>query len=286
MSAANQPSGGQGTGPNPPKMTSKAGFGPYLRFLTAPLSQLAEVAHIPEFDVETFVQRSKHTRQTEGPRRINIPPPLDTFMLYRKCYAERARGFCHIYIGNYAGILSVCALSWRMESAAVKARFSALGQIEKRGHLDAFHDFKYPSSTRKQQPAAAAAAAAPAAQGPRRYVPIAPKPAPAVAAAGGASAPSYPTNMDTPIPPTLLTSPVDLEALTRRQEGYLQSLQPQAQAQQPPVGDDDFILTEEEIAILEDLFIDYNPPLSPLAGDELREFLDEIEAFTKQNADN
>ncbi|GFG21417.1 hypothetical protein IFM5058_11036.1, partial [Aspergillus udagawae] len=61
--------------------------------LPGPLSELTQtMTHIPVRDMHTWVQRSIEERHQEVlKRRGRIPRPMNSFMLYRSAYADRAK---------------------------------------------------------------------------------------------------------------------------------------------------------------------------------------------------
>ncbi|KAL2145389.1 hypothetical protein VTI28DRAFT_7316 [Corynascus sepedonium] len=122
----------------------------FAGLLPGPLSDLTDFAHIPLADLESYVTRSPATREAEmetGRKMGHIRRPLNSFLLYRKCYRERAKAFCqaHDPEAHFSDrpISSVCGASWRMESDEVKASFVEWALRELKGFESTFPDYQY-----------------------------------------------------------------------------------------------------------------------------------------------
>ncbi|KAK4243864.1 hypothetical protein C7999DRAFT_35796 [Corynascus novoguineensis] len=124
--------------------------GRFAGLLPGPLSELTDFAHVPLADLEAYVTRSPATREAEMETRRrmgHIRRPLNSFLLYRKCYRERAKAFCQAHDPEAhisdRPISSVCGASWRMESNEVKANFAEWALRELKGFESTFPDYQY-----------------------------------------------------------------------------------------------------------------------------------------------
>jgi len=130
----------------------------WSQILTMPLSQLPEVAHIPVLDTEALVNRSVETRQQEvvlqGKRKAHlvgrILRPVNSFILYRNAYADRALAACKLSRRDQRPVSYIAGASWRMETPEIKAKFAEWAEMERVGHLRAFPEYKFTPS--KPQP--------------------------------------------------------------------------------------------------------------------------------------
>ncbi|KAH6615165.1 hypothetical protein C7974DRAFT_60268 [Boeremia exigua] len=114
--------------------------------LTAPLSLLTErLHHIPVKDMEAWVNRTADVRLKEAEKRNGyITRPMNSFMLYRSAYAERAKAWC--LQNNHQVVSSVAGESWPLEPAEVRDRFNDYAKIERINHHNAHPTYKFSPS--------------------------------------------------------------------------------------------------------------------------------------------
>ncbi|KAL2185910.1 hypothetical protein L209DRAFT_772500 [Thermothelomyces heterothallicus CBS 203.75] len=117
----------------------------FADLLQEPLSELTRFAHIPLPDIEAFANRSRATREAEtegGRKKGHVRRPLNAFILYRKCYRERAVAFCEAHapetVVSHGSVSSVCGASWKMEPEHVKVQFKEWALQELRAFQKAF----------------------------------------------------------------------------------------------------------------------------------------------------
>ncbi|KAJ8116263.1 hypothetical protein OPT61_g2291 [Boeremia exigua] len=114
--------------------------------LTAPLSVLTEtLRHIPVKDMEAWVNRSADVRCKEAEKRNGyVTRPMNSFMLYRSAYAERAKAWC--LQNNHQIVSSVAGESWPLEPPEVRDRFNEYAKIERINHQNAHPTYKFSPS--------------------------------------------------------------------------------------------------------------------------------------------
>ncbi|KAH7414497.1 hypothetical protein DE146DRAFT_674055 [Phaeosphaeria sp. MPI-PUGE-AT-0046c] len=144
----------QGKAASPrPKATSKAkkpkapkGDKAITPKLTAPLSILtAELHHIPIKNMEEWVNRSAEVRRDEAEKRNGyITRPMNSFMLYRSAYAERAKSWCAQ--NNHQIVSSVAGESWPLEPAGIRDLYNEYAKIERINHQNAHPTYKFSPS--------------------------------------------------------------------------------------------------------------------------------------------
>lgn len=116
--------------------------------LTAPLSLLTkELHHIPVKNMEEWVNRSADTRWREVEKRNGyITRPMNSFMLYRSAYADRAKSWC--LQNNHQVVSSVAGESWPLEPTEIRELYNEYAKIERINHQNAHPDYKFsPSKT-------------------------------------------------------------------------------------------------------------------------------------------
>ena len=109
---------------------------------TVPLSQLTE--HLGNLDaIETFVTRSVETRLAEVKKRKDgkIPRPMNSFMLYRRAFTERAKEWCAQ--NNHQIVSRATAESWRIETPSIREFFERNALIERENHKRAHPEYKF-----------------------------------------------------------------------------------------------------------------------------------------------
>ncbi|KAH8731204.1 hypothetical protein GQ44DRAFT_809227 [Phaeosphaeriaceae sp. PMI808] len=114
--------------------------------LTAPLSVLTvELHHIPVKDMEAWVNRSAEVRQDEVDKRGGyITRPMNSFMLYRSAYAERAKAWCAQ--NNHQIVSSVAGGSWPLEPPGIRELYHEYAKIERMNHANAHPKYKFSPS--------------------------------------------------------------------------------------------------------------------------------------------
>jgi len=114
--------------------------------LTAPLSILtAGLLHIPVKNMEEWVNRSADTRRDEAEKRNGyITRPMNSFMLYRSAYAERAKSWCAQ--NNHQIVSSVAGESWPLEPAGIRDLYNEYAKIERINHQNAHPTYKFSPS--------------------------------------------------------------------------------------------------------------------------------------------
>ncbi|KAH7080477.1 hypothetical protein BKA63DRAFT_591047 [Paraphoma chrysanthemicola] len=114
--------------------------------LTAPLSILtAELHHIPVKNMEEWVNRPADVRRDEAEKRNGyITRPMNSFMLYRSAYAERAKSWCAQ--NNHQVVSSVAGESWPLEPPGIRELYNEYAKIERINHQNAHPTYKFSPS--------------------------------------------------------------------------------------------------------------------------------------------
>ncbi|KAL6168948.1 hypothetical protein ACJQWK_05312 [Exserohilum turcicum] len=116
--------------------------------LTAPLSILTkELHHIPVKNMEEWVNRPADVRRREAEKRNGyITRPMNSFMLYRSAFAERAKSWC--LQNNHQVVSSVAGESWPLEPPEIRELYNEYAKIERINHQNAHPTYKFsPSKT-------------------------------------------------------------------------------------------------------------------------------------------
>ncbi|KAI8936420.1 hypothetical protein NX059_006827 [Plenodomus lindquistii] len=116
--------------------------------LTAPLSILTkELLHIPVKNMEEWVNRPADIRRKEAEKRNGyITRPMNSFMLYRSAYADRAKSWC--LQNNHQIVSSVAGESWPLEPTEIRELYNEYAKIERINHQNAHPTYKFsPSKT-------------------------------------------------------------------------------------------------------------------------------------------
>ncbi|KAJ4291597.1 hypothetical protein N0V88_006197 [Collariella sp. IMI 366227] len=116
--------------------------------LPGPISELTQFRHIPLVNIAAIVSRSAEIRQAEiyasGARNYGrIGRPSNAFILYRKCYHARFVAYCKQKTGNEQTVSCVSGLSWKLEPVEIRAKFAEWAEQEKKGHAEAWPEYKY-----------------------------------------------------------------------------------------------------------------------------------------------
>ncbi|CBX92651.1 similar to HMG box protein [Plenodomus lingam JN3] len=114
--------------------------------LTAPLSILTkELQHIPVKNMEEWVNRPPEVRHLEAQKRNGyITRPMNSFMLYRSAYAERAKSWC--LQNNHQVVSSVAGESWPLEPTEIRELYNEYAKIERINHQNAHPTYKFSPS--------------------------------------------------------------------------------------------------------------------------------------------
>lgn len=113
--------------------------------LTAPLSILTKDMEVPMKDMDGWVHRSAETRRKEVEKRNGyVTRPMNSFMLYRSCYAERTKQWC--LQNNHQVVSSVSGESWPMEPEEVRNQFNEWAKLERANHAAAHPEYKFSPS--------------------------------------------------------------------------------------------------------------------------------------------
>ena len=113
--------------------------------LTAPLSVLTKDMDVPLKNMDEWVNRPADVRRQEAEKRNGyVTRPMNSFMLYRSCYAERTKQWCTQ--NNHQVVSSVSGESWPMEPPEVREQFNEWAKIERANHAAAHPDYKFSPS--------------------------------------------------------------------------------------------------------------------------------------------
>lgn len=95
--------------------------------------------------MEAWVNRSAEVRRQEAEKRNGyITRPMNSFMLYRSAYAERAKSWC--LQNNHQVVSSVAGESWPLEPTEVRDRYNEYAKIERMNHQNAHPSYKFSPS--------------------------------------------------------------------------------------------------------------------------------------------
>lgn len=113
--------------------------------LDKPLSELTrDFKHVVVIDIEKYVNRSAEERRKEvedGKVPGKVKRPMNSFMLYRKAYQNRAKEWC--LQNNHQVVSQVCGDSWPQEPDEIKDQFSEWARIERLNHQNAHPGYKF-----------------------------------------------------------------------------------------------------------------------------------------------
>ncbi|OJJ82121.1 HMG-box domain-containing protein [Aspergillus glaucus CBS 516.65] len=120
--------------------------------VTAPLSESTKhMTHIPLRDMESWVHRPIKTRMQEVAKRNgSVARPMNSFMLYRSAYAERAKQL--ITETKHQKVSEAAGESWKIESRETREKYELLASIEKSNHLKAHPGYKFSPSKKDKSP--------------------------------------------------------------------------------------------------------------------------------------
>ncbi|XHG01369.1 hypothetical protein AWENTII_004753 [Aspergillus wentii] len=120
--------------------------------MSGPLSEITHhLTHVPVRDMEEWVRRPIEVRHQEVIKRNGkIARPMNSFMLYRSAYAERAKEW--FSQNNHQVVSTAAGDSWKMEPREVREKYERLASIEKNNHLKAHPGYKFtPSKVDKEK---------------------------------------------------------------------------------------------------------------------------------------
>ncbi|CAJ2503454.1 Uu.00g108480.m01.CDS01 [Anthostomella pinea] len=117
--------------------------------ISAPLSVLAkDLSHIEDVDIEKFVHHGTEERMKENEQTGKVKQPLNSFMLYRKAFQNRAYELLKsLNLGDHwqQRVSTVCGTSWAMEPAQLREWFRQMAQVDKQYHKLAFPSYRNPA---------------------------------------------------------------------------------------------------------------------------------------------
>jgi hypothetical protein len=131
------------------KTTIRRDESPERITLTVPLSVCtASLSRVPAKDIAAWVARSASVRHREvRQRKGRTPRPLNSYILYRSAYIERARAWCK---QNKEQVLSqIIAASWKMESTEVRECYERYAKLDSFNHAEAHPTYKFSPSRAK-----------------------------------------------------------------------------------------------------------------------------------------
>jgi hypothetical protein len=110
--------------------------------LLVPLSVCtANLTHVSTKDIAGWATRSASVRRKEFKQTGHIARPLNSFMLYRSAYLNKARAWCR---QNKEQVLSqVIGESWKMETSEVRAYYERFAKLEHANHFKAHPTYKF-----------------------------------------------------------------------------------------------------------------------------------------------
>lgn len=110
--------------------------------LSAPLSELTkDYDHIPVKDMKAHSTRSTEERLAEVDKKLRIPRPMNSFMLYRSAYTERCKIWCTQ--NNHQVVSTVCGASWALEPSHIKKLYADYAQVERENHAKAHPEYRF-----------------------------------------------------------------------------------------------------------------------------------------------
>ncbi|KAF4227566.1 hypothetical protein CNMCM8980_007235 [Aspergillus fumigatiaffinis] len=103
--------------------------------------------------MHSWVQRPDEERHQEVLKRHGrIPRPLNSFMLYRSAYADRAKLWtAH---DNHQTVSVITGLSWNIETPQIRRMYKDLAKIEKRNHARAHPGYHFTVRKRRERSSA------------------------------------------------------------------------------------------------------------------------------------
>lgn len=119
--------------------------------MPGPLSELTkDMAHVPIKDMEEWVHRPIEVRQQEAKQKGKIARPMNSFMLYRSAYSERAQKW--FAQNNHQVVSRMAGESWRHETPEIRRKYEQLAKIEKANHSRAHPGYRFaPEKDKKKR---------------------------------------------------------------------------------------------------------------------------------------
>ncbi|KAI3046385.1 transcriptional regulator family: HMG [Aspergillus niger] len=119
--------------------------------LPCPLSELANgTPHIPVRDMCAWVDRPVESRHQEALQRHGrIPRPMNSFMLYRLAYSDRAKYW--LAHDDHQAISILTGRSWKMEPPHIRKQHKTLAVMEKQKHAEAHPEYRFSPSNKKKR---------------------------------------------------------------------------------------------------------------------------------------
>lgn len=116
-----------------------------------PLSELTKhMTDVPIKDMEAWVHRPLADRQMVAKDKGKIARPMNSFMLYRSAYADRAKKW--FAQNNHQVVSTMAGQSWRLESSDVRKKYELLAKIEKINHEKAHPGYRFaPEKDKKKR---------------------------------------------------------------------------------------------------------------------------------------
>lgn len=120
--------------------------------VSTPLSESTRhLTHVPIRDMDNWVHRSISDRMQEVTKRQGrVARPMNSFMLYRSAYADRAKELSSQ--NNHQVVSETAGDSWKIESKEIREKYESLANIEKSNHLKAHPGYKFSPSKKDKQP--------------------------------------------------------------------------------------------------------------------------------------
>ncbi|KAJ5899094.1 hypothetical protein N7495_003838 [Penicillium taxi] len=110
--------------------------------LSVPLSELTKyMTDLPIKDMDAWVMRSLAERQREVKLKGKISRPMNSFMLYRSAYAERAKRLLHQT--NHQVVSRATGQSWALEPKCIRDKYEELARVERDNHAASHPDYKF-----------------------------------------------------------------------------------------------------------------------------------------------
>jgi hypothetical protein len=130
--------------PKPKKVKKEKFKGERTSKMDKPLTELTKDFTLQAVDIEAYVNRSAEVRRKEvedGKIPGKVKRPMNSFMLYRKCYQKRANAWC--LENNHQIISQICGESWPLEPDDVREQFNEWARIERVNHQNAHPGYKF-----------------------------------------------------------------------------------------------------------------------------------------------
>ncbi|KAA8644596.1 hypothetical protein EYZ11_009650 [Aspergillus tanneri] len=120
--------------------------------MPGPLSELTKhMTQVPIRDMEVWVHRPIEVRQQEvAKKKGKVARPMNSFMLYRSAYAERAKQW--FAQNNHQVVSRMAGQSWKLELPEIRKRYELLARMEKANHERAHPGYRFaPEKDKKKR---------------------------------------------------------------------------------------------------------------------------------------